>query len=76
MPTFRMTCSQGGEGAKVAAGLGADAPSRMPPVSQDVLERGALARAMDRALKAAVCCPLRRHGDCRWGYGSAESQKR
>jgi hypothetical protein len=28
---------------------------------------------MDRALKTAVCCPLRRHDDCRWGNGWSES---
>ena len=25
--------------------------------------------AMDRPLKPAVCCPLRRHNECRWGDG-------
>jgi hypothetical protein len=32
--------------------------------------RGLNVTAVDRALKAAVCFPLRRHGDCRWGNGS------
>jgi hypothetical protein len=31
--------------------------------------RGLNMTALDRAFKAAVGCPLRRHSDCRWGYG-------